>query len=94
MNEKQLFSVLVRGVGVLVFLNGLSNLYVVLVEWKFELPVARTLVTAMTAPNVIYVVLALILGVTMIRWPEWVVHLAWMERLPTIGRMQDDEPSN
>jgi hypothetical protein len=92
--EKQVFSVLVRGLGILVFLHGLSSLYVDLAQWEFEPAVTRTFVTAMIAPNVIYSLLAVVLGITMVRWPQWLVHLAWLERLPTIGRMTDDEISH
>ncbi len=94
MNEKQLFSVLVRALGALAFMHGLSVLFVDLAQWEFEPPVTQTFVTAMMAPNVIYALLALVLGTTMVRWPQWLVHLAWLERLPTIGRMADDETSN
>jgi hypothetical protein len=93
-NEKQLFSVLVRGLGILVFLHGLSGFYVDLMQWEFEPAVTRSFVTAMMAPNIIYALLALVLGTAMVRWPQWLVHLAWLERLPTIGRMTDDESSN
>lgn len=93
MSEKQLFSVLVRGVGVLVFMHGLSGLYVALAQWEFEPAVTRTFVTAMLAPNVIYTLSALILGITMIRWPQWLVRLAWLERLPTISPVANDDTS-
>jgi hypothetical protein len=88
-NEKQLFGVLVRGLGVLVFLHGLNGLFVDFMQLEFE-----PFVAAMFAPNVIYALLAMALGVAMVRWPQWLVHLAWLEGLPTIGRMTDDETSN
>lgn len=90
MSEKQLFSVLVRSIGVLVFMSGLSSLYVTLAQW-FESVIPQSLVEAAMAQNVIFFLVALILGAAMVRWPQWVVHLAWLERLPTIGRIKDEE---
>jgi hypothetical protein len=36
----------------------------------------------------------LAIGVAMFRWPGWVVRLAGLERLPTIGRPPGAEASN
>jgi hypothetical protein len=44
----------------------------------------------LVAPNLMYGLLLMVLGSTMIRWPQWLVHLAWLENLPTIGRMSND----
>lgn len=94
MTEKQLFRVLVRAMGILVFMQGLAALYVACAQWLFTPDSQRHFFIAMTAPNVLYGVAVLILGATMIRWPEWLVYLAWLERLPTIGRMIDENKSN
>jgi hypothetical protein len=93
MTEKQLFSVLVRAMGTLVFMQGLAELYVACAQWLFTPDSQRHFVIAMAAPNVVYGIVVLVLGTTMIRWPEWLVYLAWMERLPTIGRVIDEEDS-
>jgi hypothetical protein len=88
MTEKQLFSVLVRMLGVLVVLVGLravaQDLMIIVwpptysanVEWSKEW---------------LYCSTVLVLGAILVRWPDWVVHLAWLEKLPTIGRPNDDE---
>ncbi len=95
MNEKQLFSVLVRGLGVLVFVEGLNTLYTAFVSWEiFKNTVNQSFVVAAMTSGLIYALFALALGVAMIRWPEWLVRLAWLERLPTIDRMDDDAPSD
>ena len=87
MTEKQLFSVLVRMAGVLVVLVGLKavaqNALLYFwppsyhgVEWPKEF---------------LYCAVVLLLGTILVRWPNWVVHLAWLEELPTIGRSEDEE---
>jgi hypothetical protein len=91
MTEKQLFRVLVRAMGILVFMQGLAELHVAGAQWVFMPDSQRHFVIGLTAPNAVYGVVVLALGATMIRWPEWLVGLAWLERLPTIGRMTDEE---
>ena len=90
MTEKQLFGVLVRAMGILVFMEGLAQLYVACAQWVFTPDAQRHFVIGMTAPGVAYGLVVIVLGATMIRWPQWLVYLAWLERLPTIGRMTDE----
>ena len=88
MSEKQMFGVLVRAVGVLVFLEGLRTFWFAFAQWGIPATAIRDLTLAVEAPSLAYGLFAMLLGSTMIRWPEWLVHLAWLERLPTIGRME------
>ena len=60
-------------------------------QWGLPATAIRDLSLAYVAPSLIYGLFAMALGTTMIRWPGWLVHLAWLERLPTIGRMPDDD---
>jgi hypothetical protein len=82
-SEKQAFSVLVRALGVLVFLVGLRTLWFLFAQGL--IPEFHHLIEA---ANVAYGIVATVLGATMIRWPQWVVLIAWLRRLPTIGRME------
>jgi hypothetical protein len=82
--EKQTFGVLIRALGVLVFLDGVRTLWFALAQWALF----RQVTGAMTAPSLIYGLVVVMLGSTMIRWPQWLVHVAWLEKLPTIGRME------
>jgi hypothetical protein len=91
MNEKQLFSVLVRAVGIIVFLEGLRTFWLVFVQWALPPINIPGWGLALAVPTLSYGLFTVVLGSTMIRWPGWLVHLAWLERLPTIGRMPDDE---
>ena len=86
MSEKQAFGVLVRGVGALVFLEGLRALWFAFAQWAMRAFGGVTF--AMAAPGLIYGLVALTLGTTLIRWPQWLVHLAWLEKLPTIGCLE------
>jgi hypothetical protein len=92
MSEKQIFSALVRAVGIIVFLEGLRTFWIAFVQ--YVLPITFPVPgwgLALAVPTLSYGLFSIVLGSTMIRWPEWLVHLAWLERLPTIGRMPDDE---
>jgi hypothetical protein len=92
MNEKQMFSVLVRGVGLVVFLNGSRALWLSFMVWVWRDSMYRSVFPPeFGTQDLIYGLLVLVLGLTMIRWPGWLVNLAWLEKLPTIGRMPDDE---
>ncbi len=86
MSEKQAFGVLVRAVGVLVFLDGLKALWFAFAEWV--LPSVREMPFALIAPSLIFGLGTITLGFAMIRWPQRLVHIAWMEKLPTVGRME------
>jgi hypothetical protein len=88
-SEKQMFGVLVRSVGVLVFLEGLRVFWFAFAQWGIPATTTRDLTLAIVAPSLVYGLFAMLLGSTMIRWPQWLVHLAWLERLPTIGRIED-----
>jgi hypothetical protein len=90
-SEKQAFGVLVRAIGVLVFLEGLRTFWFGFWEWGMRGTSVGTLNFAIVGSSLVYGVFAIVLGATMIRWPDWVVHLAWLERLPTIGRMTDND---
>jgi hypothetical protein len=88
-NEKQLFGVLVRAIGVLVVLDGAREFWFVLARVAFLEP--ESVFRYPVSQDLLYGFVIIVLGSTMIRWPEWIVRLAWLERLPTIGRMPDDE---
>ena|SRR5271166_5805231 len=93
MNEKQLFGVLVRAMGIFVFMEGFQVLWTASAQW-----ILRDTPTAIyygpVASNLMYALFVMILGGTMIRWPGWLVQLAWLERLPTIGRRDDPGPDD
>jgi len=84
-----MFGVLVRAVGVLVFLEGLRVFWFAFAQWGIPATATRDLTLAIVAPSLVYGLFVMLLGSTMLRWPEWLVHLAWLERLPTIGRIED-----
>jgi hypothetical protein len=90
MSEKQLFSVLVRGVGLLVFVHGVDAFYLAVVEWYLNFGPPEYLPKVL-ASRVVYGFVAMLLGAIMTRWPQGLVQLAWLERLPTIGRMPDED---
>jgi hypothetical protein len=90
MSEKQLFSVMVRGVGLLVFVHGLAAFYLAIVERYLDFGPPQY-IPEVLASRVVYGVVAMVLGAIMIRWPQGLVQLAWLERLPTIGRMPDED---
>jgi ABC-type transport system involved in cytochrome bd biosynthesis fused ATPase/permease subunit len=83
-SEKQLFGLLVRVLGVLVFLDGLKVLWFTLTQWVFAGAALQAAGYTFATPTLAYGVLAMALGMTMTRWPEWLVRLAWLEKLPTI----------
>ncbi len=89
MSEKQIFSVLVRAIGILVFVEGLRVLWFAVAECCIPATAVREMPLAVAAPSLLYGVFTMVLGLTMIRWPQWLVHLAWLERLPTVGRMEE-----
>lgn len=93
MSEKQLFAVLVRGIGIITFIDAFRVFWNGCISWMFPRTSAPVSVFfwELVAPNLIYGLLLMVLGSTMIRWPQWLVHLAWLEKLPTIGRTSDDE---
>jgi hypothetical protein len=92
MSEKQLFGVLVRGIGVLTFIDAFRVFWIGCTQWVFPRTSAPVSIffLELVAPNLMYGLLLMVLGSTMIRWPQWLVHLAWLENLPTIGRMSND----
>jgi hypothetical protein len=92
-SEKKLFGVLVRAIGVLVFLEGLTTSWFAFWQWGIRYTSVGMLAFELVGSSLVYGVLAVVLGATMTRWPDWVVHLAWLERLPTIGRMPEDDES-
>ena len=89
MTEKQLFSVLVRMLGVLVVLVGLRCVAQDLIAYFWD-----TYPLSMPwSKEWLYCAIILVVGAILIRWPDCVVHLAW-DKLPTIGRPNDEENSN
>jgi hypothetical protein len=95
-NEKQLFGVLVRAMGVLTFMDAFRIFWNGCIQWIFPRTSAPISVffLEMVAPNLSYGLLVMILGASMIRWPGWVVHLAWLDHLPTIGREPGSESND
>ena len=75
MNEKQMFSVLVRALGVLVVLDGAKQVWYVFARliWTD----GRYLYSF--SQNLTYTLVVLALGAIIIRQPEWFVRLAWPE---------------
>ena len=88
MSEKQMFGVLVRALGALAFLEGLRVFWFAFAQWAIPPTAIRNLTFAVVAPSLTYGLFAMALGSVMIRWPQWLVHLAWLETLPTIDRME------
>ena len=82
MDEKQMFGALVRAVGILIFLEGLRTVWLALAEWAFPNSALRGFPLSVMAPNMVYAVFDMVLGSTMIRWPQWLVRLAWLEKSP------------
>jgi hypothetical protein len=81
--EKQIFGLFVRMVGVLIFFEGGRSLWFSLVVWVWR---ADTKLVGGFPPNfgtydLVYGLLVLVLGFTTIRWPEWIVRLAWPKEL-------------
>lgn len=91
MSEKQMFGVFVRALGVLVFVEGLRVFWFAYAQWGIPATAIRDVPLAAVAPSLLYGLFAMVLGTTMIRWPAWLVHLAWLEKLPTIGKPPNDE---
>jgi hypothetical protein len=89
-NEKQLFGVLVRAMGVLFLIDGFRTLWLISAQWAFGTR-PQEFFLELTAPNLLYGLLLIVLASTMIRWPGWVVTLAWLDHLPTIGRDTNGE---
>ena len=83
MSEKQIFSVLVRAVRILVFLEGLRVFWFAFTQYILPATAIHDLPLAYAAPSLAYGLFAMVLGSTMIRWPGWLVRLAWLEKLPT-----------
>jgi len=90
-NEKQLFGVFVRAIGILVFMTGLQVFWLTSAQWLFPRPFGDNFFLDLVAPSMIYGLLAMVLGAAMVRWPQWVVHLAWLEKLPTINPPAPDD---
>jgi len=92
MDEKQLFSVLVRAIGLAAILHALGTIVFQVSGWllpAFSLRTAGLSAVGVIGPSLICALVAVVLGAIMMRWPEWLVRLAWLEQLPTIGRMED-----
>jgi hypothetical protein len=77
-----MFGALVRAVGILVFLEGFRTVWLGLAEWAFPNSALRGFPISVMAPNLVYAVFGMALGVTMIRWPVWLVRLAWSDKSP------------
>jgi hypothetical protein len=73
LSEKQFFSVLVRALGVLVVLTGARQLWFVLTRFAYPASVFRYPVSQ----DVIYAFVVIVLGLIMMRWPQWIVRFAW-----------------
>ena len=67
MNEKQAFSLLVRAIGILVFLDGIKSLWFALAQWEFQLYWTHILPYVALAPSLVYGPIATALGAIMIR---------------------------
>jgi hypothetical protein len=82
-SEKQLFSVLVRAVGIVVFLDGFRVLWFAVAAWLFPFTPEQRWPFAMVEPNLAYGLLVVVLGAMMFRWPEWLLNLAWPPEPPS-----------
>jgi hypothetical protein len=80
MTEKQAFSVLVRALGVLVVLHGARVLWIPFINWVWPYAFPRGPEPFVVVQDFVYSLVVLVLGSTMIRWPEWVVRFAWPEK--------------
>lgn len=84
MTEKQLFGVLVRGAGVLVSLSGANNLWNAFLVWVWQDSIVgqgHSFPPMFGGQNFIYALAVLVLGLSMIRWPDWIVRIAWPQDL-------------
>lgn len=79
MNDKQLFGVLIRWLGVVVLLQGVRALAVDVMIWTTPSRFGSR-PPLLGGQEQIYVTLILVIGLIMIRWPEWVVQLAWFDK--------------
>ena len=91
MYEKQLFGVLVRAVGLLIFVDGFRVFWLACVQWIFPRHFEGGFFLELIAPNLTYGLVVMTVALTLIRWPEWVVRAAWLDHLPTIGRVPDTD---
>ena len=92
MHEKRLFSILVRMVGIFFFMDGFRAVWSSVAKWVDT--GMLTFAPVVDVSNLILGLIVMAAGVAIFRRPGWVVDLAWLERLPTIGRMTDDQASN
>lgn len=78
MSDKQMFKVLVRWLGIIIFLSGVQGLVADLAIWTSA---ARygALPPFSGYQEIIYVGVIILLGLVMIRFPEWIVQITWFE---------------
>jgi len=80
-NEKQLFRVSLRIMGVFVALSGGRALWLGFTTWVLQAETALTgnpgFPPMFGRMDLVYGLLVVVLGFTMIRWPEWIERLAW-----------------
>ncbi len=91
MNEKQLFGVLVRAVGILMFVDGFRFLWLACTQLIFPRHFEGGFFLELIAPNLTYGLIVMAVAVTLIRWPEWAIRLAWLDHWPTIGGAPDSD---
>lgn len=82
MDEKRLFSVLVRWLGLVIFLEGVRALALDVMIWTTPARFGNS-PPLFGGQEQVYVVVIVLLGLTMIRFPEWVVHITWFEKSPS-----------
>jgi hypothetical protein len=88
-NEKQLFGVLARAVGLLIFVDGFRFFWVACTQWIFPRNFEGSFFLELIAPNLTYGLLVMTVAVVLIRWPAWAIRLAWLDHWPTIGGAPD-----
>jgi hypothetical protein len=82
MTEKQMFKVLVRWLGVIILLDGIRGIAVDLMIWTTPAQYGSS-PPLLGGQEQVYLAVFILLGLMMIRFPEWIVYITWWEELPS-----------